>query len=195
MTLSVSAPATVASDLATPSGESEGDESPTPSLQPPAPGTEDRSKFINDKTGTVGCVCMLNGHVAAATSTGGMTNKACGRIGDSPIIGAGTFADDRTCAVSCTGVGEIFQRFVAAYDISARMEYKKDNLVEAVRGTVYKRLPHDTGGVIAVDHYGNHAMEFNTTGMFRGMVNSLGHACVGIWAEEDYFDLHKVCLL
>ncbi len=165
---------------------------PSPSSTSP---TENRKNFINDKMGTVGCVCMLNGHVAAATSTGGMTNKACGRIGDSPIIGAGTYADDRTCAVSCTGVGEIFQRYVAAYDICARMDYKKDNLVDAVRGTVYKRLPHDTGGVIAVDHYGNHAMEFNTTGMFRGMVNSLGHACVGIWAEEDYFNIQQTCVL
>lgn len=144
---------------------------------------------VKDKTGTVGCVCMLHGHVAAATSTGGMTNKMSGRIGDTPIIGAGTYADDRTCAVSCTGVGEEFMRYVAAYDISARMQYQQDSLYEAVRGTVFKRLPVDTGGVIAVDHVGNYAMEFNTPGMFRGMINSRGNACVGIWTESDSFVL------
>ena len=84
-----------------------------------------REQGSKDKTGTVGCVCMLDGNIAAATSTGGMTNKLSGRIGDSPIIGAGTYADNETCAVSCTGIGEEFMRYVAAYDISARMRYGK----------------------------------------------------------------------
>lgn len=150
---------------------------------------ETQEKSSTDKTGTVGCVCMLHGHVAAATSTGGMTNKMSGRIGDSPIIGAGTYADDRTCAVSCTGVGEEFMRYVAAYDISARMQYQQDSLHEAVRGTVFKRLPRDTGGVIAVDHLGNYAIEFNTPGMFRGMINSRGQACVGIWIDNEPFQV------
>jgi beta-aspartyl-peptidase (threonine type) len=144
---------------------------------------------LNSKTGTVGCVCMLDGNIAAATSTGGMTNKLPGRIGDSPIIGAGTYADNTTCAVSCTGVGEEFMRHVAAYDISARMRYGKVSLAEAAKGTVFEKLPDNTGGIIAVDKAGNYSFEFNSPGMFRGMCASDGSGVVGIWKEDIHFDL------
>jgi beta-aspartyl-peptidase (threonine type) len=88
---------------------------------------------------------MLNGHVAAATSTGGMMNKVAGRIGDSPIIGAGSYANDKTCAVSCTGKGEDFMRHLAAYDVSCRMEMAGLTISEAVRQTVFQRLPNGSG--------------------------------------------------
>jgi beta-aspartyl-peptidase (threonine type) len=133
--------------------------------------------------GTVGCVCMYAGDVAAATSTGGMTNKLSGRIGDTTIIGAGTYANNRTCAVSATGTGEEFMRHVAAYDISARMEYGHQNLHDAVHGTVFTRLPKDSGGVIAVDPSGNCEMQFNCDGMFRGMCDWTGKGLIGIWDE------------
>ena len=140
-------------------------------------------------TGTVGCVCLYNGHVAAATSTGGLTNKYPGRIGDTPIIGAGTYADDRSCAVSTTGRGEQIMAHVAAYDISARMRIGGQQIVDAVKQTVHEHLPTDTCGVIAVDGYGNYAMEFNTSGMFRAMCNSEGKCCMGIWHETQTFSL------
>ena len=153
-----------------------------------------RSKIVNTeetekKTGTVGCVCYLNGNIAAGTSTGGMTNKMSGRVGDSPIIGAGTYADNRYCAISCTGVGEEFMRYVVAYDITARMSYGKLSLVEAVNAAFQDRIPADTGGLIALDHQGNECMRFNTVGMFRGMVDSHGKAKVGIWDAEEHFSL------
>lgn len=140
-----------------------------------------------DKTGTVGCVVMYQGNVAAATSTGGMTNKLCGRIGDSPLIGAGTFADNRTAAVSCTGVGEDFIRHVAAYDVSARMAYGGQCLKDALHSTLFEHLPMDTGGAIAVTAAGDFAADFNTLGMYRGMLGSDGSASVGIWNEEEAF--------
>lgn len=134
--------------------------------------------------GTVGCVCWYAGHVAAATSTGGLTNKLSGRVGDTPIIGAGTYANDLTCAVSTTGKGEEFMRHVAAYDVSARMEVGGWSLQEAVRQTVFSKLPADTGGLIAIDAKQGHvAMEFNSTGMFRGVIGGDGRGCVGIWEE------------
>eukprot|EP00595_Chromulina_sp_UTEXLB2642_P003182 CAMPEP_0196766848 /NCGR_PEP_ID=MMETSP1095-20130614/31477_1 /TAXON_ID=96789 ORGANISM="Chromulina nebulosa, Strain UTEXLB2642" /NCGR_SAMPLE_ID=MMETSP1095 /ASSEMBLY_ACC=CAM_ASM_000446 /LENGTH=189 /DNA_ID=CAMNT_0042131355 /DNA_START=9 /DNA_END=575 /DNA_ORIENTATION=- len=130
--------------------------------------------------GTVGCVCMYNGHIAAGTSTGGMTNKRSGRVGDSPIIGAGTYASDNTCAVSATGNGEEFIRLVVAYDIAARMSYKSLSISDAVKETVHSRLPHDSGGVIAIDKFGNYSMEFNSAGMYRGQLDSSGSAFTGI---------------
>lgn len=137
------------------------------------------------KKGTVGCVCMKSGHVAAATSTGGMTNKMSGRIGDTPIIGAGTYANDKTCAVSGTGIGEIFMSCVAAYDVSARIEFTNASLKDAVKGTVFHKLPIGSGGIIAVNSNGNYAMESNCGGMFRGACSSDGLGSIGIW-EDDY---------
>ena len=137
--------------------------------------------------GTVGCVCYLNGNIVAATSTGGMTNKIAGRIGDSPIIGAGTYANNSTCAVSCTGKGEEFMRYLAAYDVSARMEYGQKTLIEASNETVFNKLPIGSGGLIAIDCHGNHSMPFNTPGMFRGFVESNGNGAIGIWEDLEEF--------
>jgi|AntRauTorcE11898_2_1112593.scaffolds.fasta_scaffold01185_3 beta-aspartyl-peptidase (threonine type) len=127
------------------------------------------------KFGTVGAVALdSHGNIAAATSTGGMTNKQFGRIGDTPIIGAGTYANNHTCAVSCTGHGEYFIRNVSAYDISALMEYKQCSLQEAADYVVHEKLKEQSGegGVIAVDSMGNYVMSFNTPGMYRGMVTA-----------------------
>jgi beta-aspartyl-peptidase (threonine type) len=120
--------------------------------------------------GTVGAVARdLAGRLAAATSTGGMTGKRYRRIGDSPIIGAGTYADDRSCAVSATGHGEVFIRAAVAHDISARMRFGGRSLAEAVREVVVEELAalHGEGGVVAIDARGEIAMEFNSEGMFR----------------------------
>ncbi|MCJ2120240.1 isoaspartyl peptidase/L-asparaginase [Methylobacterium sp. J-001] len=125
------------------------------------------------KFGTVGAVALdRNGHLAALTSTGGMTNKRPGRIGDSPLIGAGTYADDRTAAVSCTGTGEAFIRVAAAHDVCARMAYGGQDLEAATRAVVEESLPSvgGRGGLIAVDGRGQVAMPFNTEGMYRGLV-------------------------
>ena len=122
------------------------------------------------KFGTVGAVALdMHGHLAAATSTGGMTNKRVGRIGDSPLIGAGTYADDLTAAVSCTGSGEMFIRAVAAYDVCARMRYAGQSLQEACDAVVLQTLPaiDGRGGLIAVDRLGNVCLPFNTEGMYR----------------------------
>ena len=122
------------------------------------------------KFGTVGAVALdLHGHLAAATSTGGMTNKRVGRIGDSPLIGAGTYADDATAAVSCTGSGEMFMRAVAAYDVCARMRYAGQSLQDATDAVVMQTLPAigGRGGLIAVDRQGNICLPFNTEGMYR----------------------------
>lgn len=123
------------------------------------------------KLGTVGAVALdMHGHLAAATSTGGMTNKRVGRIGDSPLIGAGTYADDRSAAVSCTGSGEMFIRVAAAYDVCARMRYAGQTLQEATDAVVLQTLPliDGRGGLIAVDRFGNVCLPFNTEGMYRG---------------------------
>lgn len=125
--------------------------------------------------GTVGAVaCDSRGHVAAATSTGGMTAKAPGRVGDTPVIGAGTFADDATCAVSGTGHGEIFTRWTAAAEISARMRHLGETIAQAAEHVVMNDLgPNDgSGGVIAIDATGRIAMPFNCEGMYRGSVGS-----------------------
>ena len=129
------------------------------------------------KFGTVGAVARdAQGHLAAATSTGGMTNKKWQRIGDSPIIGAGTYANDASCAVSCTGHGESFIRAVAAHDVHALMLYKGLSLAEAVRVVVHEKLPplDGDGGLIAVDHEGNLVLDFNCSGMYRGQVGGDG---------------------
>jgi L-asparaginase / beta-aspartyl-peptidase len=120
--------------------------------------------------GTVGAVALdAQGHLAAATSTGGMTGKRYKRIGDSPIIGAGTYADDRSCAVSATGHGEVFIRAAVAHDICARMRFGGRSLLQAVREVVLQELPamQGEGGVISIDAAGEIAMEFNSEGMFR----------------------------
>jgi beta-aspartyl-peptidase (threonine type) len=123
------------------------------------------------KFGTVGAVALDKaGNLAAATSTGGMTNKRYGRIGDSPIIGAGTYANNQTCAVSATGHGEYFIRYTVAHDISALMEYKNKTVKQAAEKIVLEKLVKagGEGGVIALDRKGNFAMPFNSSGMFRG---------------------------
>ena len=141
---------------------------------------------LDKKHGTVGCVALdIYGNLAAATSTGGMTYKIYVRIGDSPVIGAGTYDDNKTCAVSATGHGEFFIRNVVAYDIAAIMKYKGLSVSEAADVVVMHKLKKlgGTGGIIAVDKNGNIAMMFNTSGMFRGYVKAGGEKMVGIFAE------------
>ena len=143
--------------------------------------------FIKDeKFGTVGCVALdKDGNLAAGTSTGGMSNKKWNRIGDSPIIGAGTYANNKTCAVSSTGWGEYFIRGVIAYDISAMMEYKNVSLKEAASEVIQNKLPEmgGDGGIIAIDHDGNISMEFNTAGMYRAHMNANGDLNIRIYSE------------
>ena len=136
------------------------------------------------KFGTVGGVaCDKDGNIAAATSTGGMTNKKYGRIGDSPVIGAGTYANNATCAISCTGHGEMFIRSVAAYDVSALMQYKAHSLEQAMNEVVHNKLVSlgGEGGMIGVDAQGNPAMVFNSAGMYRAMRSSDGSSDVAIY--------------
>jgi L-asparaginase / beta-aspartyl-peptidase len=136
------------------------------------------------KFGTVGAVaCDYEGNIAAATSTGGMTNKKYGRIGDSPIIGIGTYANNKTCAISCTGHGEPFIRAVAAYDVSCLMEYKRLSLYEAMNTVVNDKLVKldGEGGMIGVDAQGNHAMILNSAGMYRAYRSSDGGGEVAIY--------------
>ena len=136
------------------------------------------------KFGTVGAVaCDYEGNIAAATSTGGMTNKKYGRIGDSPIIGIGTYANNKTCAISCTGHGEPFIRAVAAYDVSCLMEYKGLTLYEAMNTVVNDKLVKldGEGGMIGVDAQGNHALILNSAGMYRAHRSSDGGGEVAIY--------------
>ena len=136
------------------------------------------------KFGTVGAVaCDANGKIAAATSTGGMTNKKYGRIGDSPVIGCGTYANNKTCAISCTGHGEIFIRSVAAYDVSCLMEYKGMSLQEAMEKVVNEKLVslQGEGGMIGVDSNGNYAMVLNSAGMYRAVRTDKGFEQVLIY--------------
>lgn len=138
------------------------------------------------KFGTVGAVaCDGDGNLAAATSTGGMTNKRYGRIGDSPIIGAGTYANNKTCAISCTGHGEIFIKAVAAYDVSCLMEYKNMSLQEACEEVVMHKLlqMEGEGGLIGVDASGNVALVFNSAGMYRAYRTSDGDHRIGIYGN------------
>lgn len=146
-------------------------------LKGPAPLNE--SKF-----GTVGAAaCDQHGNLAAGTSTGGMTNKRFGRIGDSPVVGSGTYANNKTCAISCTGHGEFFLRAVVAYDVSCLMEYKGMSLREACDTVVKDKLVKmgGEGGLIAVDAKGNHEFCFNSNGMYRGMANSKGESLVAFY--------------
>lgn len=146
----------------------------------------DHSMKKEGKFGTVGAVAVdAQGHVAAATSTGGMTNKRWGRVGDSPLIGSGTYAYDATCAVSCTGSGEFFIRGVVAYDVSCLMEYKGLSLQQAADQVINDRILKidGDGGLIAVDSKGNVAMPFNTEGMYRAAKTSAGFNAMGIYRE------------
>ena len=137
-----------------------------------------------DYLGTVGAVALdAGGNIAAGTSTGGLTNKRFGRIGDSPIIAAGTYANNQTCGISCTGHGEFFIRHVVAYDISARMEHGGKSLERAAREVVHGRLKSvgGNGGVIGLDAKGNVIAEFNTAGMFRAWIDAAGRKKVAIF--------------
>lgn len=143
------------------------------------------SKIDALKFGTVGCVALdKHGNLAAGTSTGGMTNKRWNRIGDSPIIGAGTYANNKTCAVSCTGWGEYFIRGVAAYDVSAMMEYGGKSLEEAAKTVIHEKLPGEGGGgLIGIDSNGNMVAEFNTPGMFRAFMGEDGKVRVEMFGD------------
>ncbi|AOJ07378.1 isoaspartyl peptidase/L-asparaginase family protein [Burkholderia mayonis] len=139
------------------------------------------------KHGTVGAVARdLRGHLAAATSTGGITNKQPGRVGDTPIIGAGCYANDATCAVSSTGTGEMFIRLATAYDVSAQIEYRGATLASAAYDVVMNKLPRiaGRGGIIAIDARGNLAMPFNTEGMYRGYARVGETPVTAIYREE-----------
>ena len=145
---------------------------------------EQYEKIKGSKHGTVGCVALdIHGNLAAATSTGGTGNKMPGRVGDSPIIGARTYADNNTCAVSCTGEGELFIKNDIAFNLNALMAYKKMSLKEAADELIYKRLNENTGGLISVDKDGNFATPFNTNGMLRGVANSDGLFEVEVWKK------------
>ncbi|PAP78210.1 isoaspartyl peptidase/L-asparaginase family protein [Rubrivirga marina] len=138
-------------------------------------------------TGTVGAVALsAEGHLAAGTSTGGMTNKRWGRIGDSPIIGAGTFADDATCGVSATGHGEFFIRLGIARDVAARMAYLGESVDTAASHVIGETLTEagGTGGIIALDAGGNVSMPFNTEGMYRGYITRSGRVVTMIYGDE-----------
>lgn len=140
----------------------------------------------DSKFGTVGAAALdKHGNLAAGTSTGGMTNKRWNRIGDAPIIGAGTYANNATCAVSSTGWGEFFIRAVVAHDISALMEYKGLSLEEAAREVIQKKIPAlgGDGGIVAIDKDGNMVAEFNTAGMYRASMNAQGEITIGIYKE------------
>lgn len=141
----------------------------------------------DDKHGTVGCVVLDGyGNLAAGTSTGGMTNKRWNRIGDSPIIGAGTYADNKSCAVSCTGHGEFFIRNAVAYDMTARMKYLHSSVTEAAKQIILHKLKKQgaAGGLIAVDKDGNIAMVFNTKGMFRGYLKKGSAPVVKMFGDD-----------
>jgi len=141
---------------------------------------------VDEKFGTVGAVALdQHGNIAAGTSTGGMTNKMYGRVGDSPIIGAGTYANNKTCGVSSTGHGEYFIRVVVAYDISAIMENTDKSLEEAAHEVIHKKLPAlgGSGGIISVDKDGNYALTFNTEGMYRGVVKEDNNPEVFIYKD------------
>lgn len=140
--------------------------------------------ITDEKFGTVGAVALDEfGNIAAATSTGGMTNKKFGRVGDSPMIGAGTYANNQTCAVSCTGSGEFFIRKVVAYDVSCLMEHKGLSLSEACREVVQNRLMQigGDGGLVAIDTQGNICMEFNTEGMYRASIDTQNKLSIAIY--------------
>ena len=150
---------------------------------------DEKSAFFDQnikdsKFGTVGCVALdKNGNITAGTSTGGMTNKRWNRIGDSPIIGSGTYANNNTCGVSSTGWGEYFIRAQVAHDISAQIEYKNASLQNAANDVIHNKLTQlgGTGGIIAIDKHGNIIYEFNTAGMYRASMNDKGELDVKIY--------------
>ena len=144
----------------------------------------DHATKKDSKFGTVGAVaCDQEGNIAAATSTGGMTNKKWGRVGDSPMIGAGNYANNKTCAISCTGSGEFFIRGVVAYDVACLMEHKSLSLKDAANEVINKRILEikGDGGLIAVDTQGNITMPFNTEGMYRASKTSEGKEDISIY--------------
>jgi len=146
----------------------------------------DHTIIKNNKIGTTGAVALdVFGNLAAGTSTGGVTNKKFGRIGDSPIIGSGTYANNLTCAISCTGTGEFFIRGVVAYDVSCLMEYKGYSLVNACNEVMHERLVRigGDGGLIGVDSNGNIAVSFNTKGMYRAYKQSDKSEVIAIYKE------------
>ena len=151
---------------------------------------KERESTPTDKHGTVGCVALDSyGNIAAGTSTGGMNNKKYGRVGDSPIIGAGTYANNETGAFSCTGHGEYYIRLGFSRDISALIEYKRLSVNEACQEEIRKLTQlGGTGGVIGIDRNGNIAMEFNTSGMFRGFIKSNGEKEVAIFNPNYALD-------
>jgi beta-aspartyl-peptidase (threonine type) len=149
-------------------------------------GLSDEKMKASDKHGTVGAVALdTYGNLAAATSTGGMTNKRWNRIGDTPVIGAGIYADNMTCAISSTGHGEYFIRYAVAHDISAMMRYSKSSLQDAASHVIMERLAQagGDGGVIGVDKSGNLTMTFNSEGMYRGYAKR-GERFVGIYGDD-----------
>jgi beta-aspartyl-peptidase (threonine type) len=152
----------------------------------PAETTNPKAEYPDKKFGTVGAVALDQaGNLAAATSTGGMTNKNYNRIGDTPIIGAGTYANNSTCAISCTGHGEIFMRAVVAYDVSCLMEYRGLSLQEACQLVVNDKLVKfgGEGGLIAIDRLGNIALPFNSEGMYRASCVNNEPAFVAIYKD------------
>jgi beta-aspartyl-peptidase (threonine type) len=173
-----SEPAAVTAGLTQESGNGRADRS----IQPPATAGDSEKNSL----GTVGAVaCDLDGNVAAATSTGGMTNKKFGRLGDTPLIGAGTYADNGTCAVSCTGHGEYFMLQVTAYDVAARMKYKGMNLFEAAKQTIGDLTAiGGEGGLIAVDALGNVTLPFNSEGMYRAYITAGSGPVTCIYRES-----------
>jgi L-asparaginase / beta-aspartyl-peptidase len=141
-------------------------------------------KNVGGKFGTVGAVALdKKGNIAAATSTGGMTNKKYGRVGDAPLIGAGTYANNTTCGISCTGWGEYFIRLVMAKSVSDLMEYKNTSIDDAAKEMIQNKLPNlgGDGGLIGLDKYGNITMQFNTEGMYRGYIKSSGEKMVAVF--------------
>lgn len=142
-------------------------------------------KMNDDKFGTIGCAALdKTGNLAAGTSTGGMTNKRWNRIGDSPVIGAGTYANNNTCAVSCTGHGEFFIRYAVAHDLSAKMKYAKMDIKTAAETIINQELKEvgGAGGLVAVDKYGNFAFPYNTGSMFRAYAKP-GEKKISIWED------------
>lgn len=139
-----------------------------------------------DHFGTVGAVALDHGgNLAAGTSTGGITYVQAGRVGDSPIIGAGTYAENEACGVSCTGIGELFIRHTVAADIAARVKYRKDPLAKAAHDVLdaLPKRPHGVGGIIALDPHGNVAQVYNTNGMYRGTITRAGKVRVAIYED------------
>lgn len=141
-----------------------------------------KSNIKQQQGETVGCVALDQyGNITAGTSTGGRQNKMPGRVGDSPLINAGTYANNNTCGVSATGIGELFIRNTVAFNISALMEYKGYTLKQACEEMIYKRLPEGSGGIVAIDKDGNYELIFSTPSMFRAMANSEGVFETAIW--------------